>query len=97
MHRSIHTIPAGTPGWTTSAHNCGPLSGGGCHNGKTHANWHLDQPEPGRYQWTAPTGHTYQVDPETVGPILQRAGPPPTRLPDEQNGHPPQDPDPPPF
>jgi hypothetical protein len=92
MHRSIHTIPASTPGWTTSHHNCGPLSGGGCHNGKTHAGWHLDQPEPGRYQWTAPTGHTYQVDPEIVGPIHQRAGPDRPERQDRDTG-----PDPPPF
>ncbi len=38
-----HTIPAGAPGWTTSAGNTGPLSGG-CHNGKTHAGRHLEQP-----------------------------------------------------
>jgi hypothetical protein len=69
-----HTIPAGAEGWSTSAHNCGPLCGG-CHNGKTHAGWHLQQPEPGRYTWTAPTGHTYPVDPEPVSPILKRAGP----------------------
>ena len=44
-----HTIPAGAPGWSTSHRNCGPLSGGGCHNGKTHAGWHLAQPAgPGR-------------------------------------------------
>jgi len=69
-----HTIPAGTPGWTTSAANTGPLSGG-CHNGKTHAGWHLDQPQPGHFRWRAPTGHTYTVQPEPVGPII--AGPQP--------------------
>ena len=75
-----HTIAAGTPGWTTSAANTGPLSGG-CHNGKTHAGWRLEQPEPGRYLWSAPTGHRYPVDPEIVGPIVTRPEPP---------GHPPQ-------
>jgi hypothetical protein len=64
-----HTIPAGAPGWSTSEGNGGPLSAG-CHNGKTHAGWRLDQPEPGRFLWTAPTGHVYQVDPEIVGPII---------------------------
>jgi len=84
-----HTIPAGTPGWTTSAGNTGPLSGG-CHNGKTHAGWHLDQPQPGHFRWRAPTGHTYTVQPEPVGPII--AGPQP-----EPPGEPPPDLDPPPF
>ena len=69
-----HTIAAGTPGWSTSAANTGPLSAS-CHNGKTHAGWQLTQPEPGRYTWTAPTGHTYTADPEIIGPIVQRAGP----------------------
>jgi putative component of membrane protein insertase Oxa1/YidC/SpoIIIJ protein YidD len=76
-----HTIAAGADGWSTSAHNCGPLSGGGCHNTKTHAGWQLQQPEPGRYMWTAPTGHTYTIDPEVIGPILQRAGPRPALSP----------------
>ena len=85
-----HTIAAGTPGWSTSHRNCGPLSGGGCHNGKTHAGWQLAQPEPGRYLWTAPTGHRYLVDPEIVGPILQRAGPPPALPPGQPGGNPPE-------
>jgi hypothetical protein len=62
------TIPAGAPGWTPSDGNLGPLSSG-CHNAKTHAGSRLDQPEPGRFVWTAPTGHVYEVDPEIVGPI----------------------------
>jgi hypothetical protein len=67
-----HTIAAGTNGWSTSDHNCGPLCGGGCHNGKTHGRWRLEQPEPGRYIWTAPTGHRYPIDPEIIGPIIRR-------------------------
>jgi putative component of membrane protein insertase Oxa1/YidC/SpoIIIJ protein YidD len=67
-----HTIAAGTNGWSTSDHNCGPLCGGGCHNAKTHGRWRLEQPEPGRYIWTAPTGHRYPIDPEIVGPIIRR-------------------------
>jgi hypothetical protein len=67
-------------GGPTSADNNGPLSGG-CHNGKTNAGWRLEQPEPGRYLWTAPTGHRYPVDPEIVGPIITRPEPP---------GHPPE-------
>jgi hypothetical protein len=78
-----HTIAAGTPGWSTSAANTGPLSAG-CHNGKTHAGWQLDQPEPGHFHWRAPTGHTYTVEPEPVGPII--VGPKP-----EPRGEPPPD------
>jgi hypothetical protein len=84
-----HTIAAGTPGWSTSAHNCGPLSAS-CHNGKTHAGWQLTQPEPGHFHWHAPTGHRYQIQPEPVGPIT--AGPEP-----EPRSEPPPDLDPPPF
>jgi hypothetical protein len=93
-----HTIPAGSTGWTTSARNGGPLSAG-CHNGKTHAGWHLEQPEPGRFIWTAPTGHTYQVDPEIVGPIIAASTEPEPPIDSYDPG--PQydipDPDPPPF
>jgi Domain of unknown function (DUF222) len=93
-----HTIPAGSPGWSTSAGNGGPLSAG-CHNAKTHAGWRLDQPQPGRFVWTAPTGHSYQVDPEIIGPIIQsNAGREPSidDLEPEWSVQPP-DPDPPPF
>jgi hypothetical protein len=86
MHRSIHTIPW-RRGGSTSADNLAPLHRGH-HNDHTHHRWRLDQPQPGRFIWTAPTGHTYQVDPEIVGLLA----PPPK--PDED---PPTDPDPPPF
>ncbi|HMG30884.1 MAG TPA: DUF222 domain-containing protein, partial [Jiangellaceae bacterium] len=87
-----HTIAAGSHRWSTSDHNCGPLCAG-CHNGKTHAGWHLDQPEPGRYIWTAPTGHRYPVDPEIIGPIITRP-----ELPAEPPEHePPPDLDLPPY
>ncbi len=74
-------------GGSTSAANTGPLSGG-CHNGKTHSGWQLDQPEPGHFRWRAPTGHTYQVEPEQIGPIvvgteLEPRGEPPPRDPDD--------------
>ncbi len=92
-----HTIPAGSPGWSTSAGNGGPLNAG-CHNGKTHTGWHLEQPEPGRFIWTAPTGHTYEVGPEIVGPIIhatEDADPPIDDLEPEWTRDPPG-PDPPP-
>jgi hypothetical protein len=60
------------------------------HNTKTHAGWQLQQPEPGRYMWTAPTGHTFTIDPEIIGPIL--VGPEP-----EPRGEPPPELDTPPF
>ena len=63
-----HTIPA-EHGGPTSAGNGGPLHRGH-HVDKTHHDWRLEQPEPGRFVWTAPTGHTYQVDPEIIGPLL---------------------------
>jgi hypothetical protein len=80
-----HSIPW-RRGGQTSAGNLGPLHRGH-HNDHTHHRWQLDQPQPGRFTWTAPTEHTYQVDPDIVGLIA----PPP------QNSHPPADPDPPPF
>jgi hypothetical protein len=83
-----HSIPW-EHGGVTAAGNLGPLHRGH-HNDKTHHGWRLEQPEPGRYVWTAPTGHRYEVDPEIVGLL----GLPPPAPPDE---HPPADPDPPPF
>jgi Domain of unknown function (DUF222) len=81
-------------GGTTSAANLGPLHRGH-HNDKTHHRWRLDQPEPGRYVWTAPTGHRYQVDPEIVGLLPQ---PPPAPPAEDRPAEPtPADPDPPPF
>jgi len=84
-----HTTPAGRPGWITAASNLGMLCAG-CHNGKTHAGWQLDQPEPGHFHWRAPSGHRYKVEPEPVGPVMVGTDPEP---PDE----PPPDFDPPPF
>jgi hypothetical protein len=85
-----HTTPW-ERGGTTSAANLGPLHRGH-HNDKTHHGWRLHQPEPGRYTWTAPTGHTYHVDPEIVGLLPQ---PPPDENPSAEPT--PADPDPPPF
>ena len=90
-----HTVPAGRPGWSTSDRNGGPLSAG-CHNGKTHAGWLLSQPEPGRFLWTAPTGHTYQVDPEDVGPITVTSADPDPPI-DDLEPEWAADTDPPPF
>jgi hypothetical protein len=60
-----HTTPF-ERGGSTSAGNLGPLHRGH-HNDKTHHGWQLHQPKPGRFVWTAPTGHRYEVDPEIVG------------------------------
>jgi hypothetical protein len=85
-----HTIPW-EHGGVTAARNLGPLHRGH-HNDKTHHGWQLDQPEPGRFVWTAPTGHRYEVDPEIVGLLSQ---PPPD---EDLHAEPtPADPDPPPF
>jgi hypothetical protein len=70
-----HNTPAGTRGWSTSASNLGMLCAS-CHNGKTHAGWQLDQPEPGHFTWRAPTGHRYDLEPEPIGPIVSPAEPP---------------------
>jgi Domain of unknown function (DUF222) len=84
-----HSIPF-QQGGSTSAANLGPVHRGH-HNDKTHHRWRLQQPEPGRFVWTAPTGHRYHVDPEIVGLLPQ---PPPAP---GQNPPTPADPDPPPF
>ncbi|HET6728394.1 MAG TPA: HNH endonuclease signature motif containing protein, partial [Jiangellaceae bacterium] len=88
-----HTIPW-ERGGTTSAGNLGPLHRGH-HNDKTHHRWRLDQPEPGRFVWTAPTGPKYDVDPEIVGLLPQ----PPPAPPDEDRpaDRAAADPNPPPF
>jgi hypothetical protein len=86
-----HTTPF-EHGGTTSAANLGPLHRGH-HNDKTHHRWRLDQPEPGQFIWTAPTGHRYDVDPEIVGLLAQ----PPPGGEDPPAEPTPADPDPPPF
>jgi hypothetical protein len=85
-----HTTPW-DDGGVTAARNLGPLHRGH-HNDKTHHGWRLHQPEPGRFVWTAPTGHRYDVDPEIVGLLPH---PPPGEDPPAEPT--PADPDPPPF
>ena len=84
-----HTTPAGDDGPTSPTNN-EPLHRTH-HIDKTHHGWRLIQPEPGRFVWTAPTGHTYQVDPEIIGPLITDDWPPKPEPPPEA------DPDPPPF
>jgi hypothetical protein len=84
-----HTTPA-SEGGPTSANNGGPLHRGH-HVDKTHHGWRPEQPEPGRFVWTAPTGHVYEVDPEIIGPLVAADEPPEPKPPPEI------DPDPPPF
>jgi Domain of unknown function (DUF222) len=96
-----HTI--GYPDGPTADWNLGPP----CrphHNGKTHARWHLSQPDPGHFRWRSPTGHHYDRPPTQLGPILH---PPPANPQTEAKTEPPPagddprttdtDPDPPPF
>jgi hypothetical protein len=57
-----HTKPH-DQGGPTCACNLGPL----CrfhHQLKQHPRWHLDQPAPGTFTWTTPTGRTYHVQPD---------------------------------
>jgi len=58
-----HTVPyrAGGKG-QTRASNLGPLSRSP-HRAKTHADWLLEQPAPGIFWWTTPTGQQYRVGP----------------------------------
>ncbi len=80
-----HTRDYAHGGPTTTA-NTGPL----CprhHALKHHAGWHLQQPRPGRFQWTSPLGQHYTTRGEPIMPPLPQpptppptptAGPPPT-------------------
>jgi len=58
-----HTVPyqPGKPG-QTRASNLGPLYRKP-HRAKTHARWRLEQPAPGIFWWTTPTGQRYRVSP----------------------------------
>ncbi|WP_307873881.1 MULTISPECIES: HNH endonuclease signature motif containing protein [unclassified Frankia] len=55
-----HTTPHSNGG-RTALNNLGLL----CrrhHNAKHRGGWKLDQPRPGVFTWTAPTGRTYTTD-----------------------------------
>jgi len=54
----------------TRASNLGPLSTRP-HRGKTHGNWQLEQPRPGIFWWTSPTGHRYRVGPHGTTPMFR--------------------------
>ena len=58
-----HTVPY-RPGRKrqTRASNLGPLSRKP-HRAKTHAGWKLEQPTPGIFWWTTPTGQQYRIGP----------------------------------
>jgi hypothetical protein len=80
-----HTIahrPDGTGG-STSAANLGPLHDRH-HMDKTHHGFAFVQPGPGRFVITTPAGLTYHVEPEVVGPLIDRP-------PDEAGADPPPD------
>src|ERR687897_529636 len=63
------------PAGPTAAVNLGAL----CtphHLAKHHTRWRVRQLAPGRFEWISPTGHTYIVEPEPIGPTeLEPAGP----------------------
>ena len=46
----------------TRAGNLGPLSRK-AHRGKTHGGWQVEQPRPGIFWWTSPSGHRYRIGP----------------------------------
>jgi len=51
------------PAGPTSHTNLGPLCRRN-HRMKQHPGFRLDQPQPGRFRWTYPTGHTYDINPD---------------------------------
>ena len=60
------TGPDAAPG-TTSASNTGPACARH-HHAKTHLGWSLEQPAPGRFTWTSPTGISYDRAPPPLVP-----------------------------
>jgi hypothetical protein len=62
MHRSIHTDDYATGG-QTSVTNLGAMC---AHHNlmKLDSDWTLEQPKPGHFVWTSPTGATFTVRPE---------------------------------
>lgn len=89
-----HTRPH--PQGPTCACNLGPC----CrrhHRLKHRTRWRLEQPQPGHFDWTSPTGHTYRVRPEPLAPVPR--GTPRPAAPEDAPGEPPcrHDEDPPPF
>ncbi|HET6752823.1 MAG TPA: HNH endonuclease signature motif containing protein [Jiangellaceae bacterium] len=67
------------PDGATAADDLGPFCKSH-HIGKHHSRWRVRQPEPGRFEWISPTGHTYTVEPEPLGPVHDP--PEPDRAPD---------------
>jgi Domain of unknown function (DUF222) len=61
-----HTTPY--PDGATAADDLGPFCKSH-HIGKHHSRWRVRQPEPGRFEWISPTGHSYTVEPEPLGPV----------------------------
>ncbi|WP_285657169.1 HNH endonuclease signature motif containing protein [Actinomycetospora sp. NBRC 106375] len=43
---------------------------------KEQPGWHLEQPRPGYFEWTSPTGHTYERDPQPLFDGLPDPDPP---------------------
>jgi len=76
-----HTIPY--PHGPTAAGNIGPFCESQ-HLGKHHSRWTVRQPEPGRFEFTSPTGHVYTVEPEPLGPVTDTDGPEPRAGPPDE-------------
>jgi len=67
-----HTVNHGEPGpdgrlGTTTDGNLGSPCRR-AHDSKTHGGWHLNQPTPGTFVWTSPTGRTYRIDARPLVP-----------------------------
>jgi Domain of unknown function (DUF222) len=60
-----HTTPY--PDGATAADDLGPFCKSH-HIGRHHSRWRVRQPDSGRFEWTSPTGHSYTVEPEPLGP-----------------------------
>ncbi|HEX6235416.1 MAG TPA: DUF222 domain-containing protein [Jiangellaceae bacterium] len=63
-------------GGATTDHNLGPF----CekhHVDKHNSRWQVSQPEPGRFEYTSPTGHRYTQEPEKVGQVVHNNSDPP--------------------
>lgn len=98
----IDHLRAWVDGGLTADHNLGPF----CerhHTEKHETDWQVSQPQPGRFEFTSPTGHTYTREPVRTGPIVAvPTDPDPPERADADQQHPPageehEKHDPPPF
>jgi hypothetical protein len=70
-----HTLAWFAEHGLTVAGNLDPMCGHD-HDAKHRGGWRLEQPRPGRFVWTSPTGHRYEVPPRSALPDLPEPRPP---------------------